>query len=152
MGNSIHFQLKDKCSCESVRVFEIENVSTREGLELPTFAFMLNALTIWAIKTRHFANIFKCISLNENYCILIKKITEICCWGTTDIIGSGTGLVLYRWLAITQTNLEQVLWYHIMASLGLSDYHYYITKMWSIGGRHITTLHPFSKEGDNLPD
>ena len=32
-----------------VEVFEQENVSTWGGLEPPTFGFMPNALTIWAI-------------------------------------------------------------------------------------------------------
>ena len=38
---------------ESVKVFETENVSTWGGLEPPTFGFMPNALTIWAIRARH---------------------------------------------------------------------------------------------------
>ena len=41
------------CSCESVKVFETENVSTWEGLEPPTFGLMPNALTTWAIRARH---------------------------------------------------------------------------------------------------
>ena len=41
------------CSCESVKVFETENVSTWEGLEPPTSGFMPNALTIWAIRASH---------------------------------------------------------------------------------------------------
>ena len=41
-------------SCESVKVFETENVSTWGGLEPPTFGFMPNALTYWAIGARHF--------------------------------------------------------------------------------------------------
>ena len=36
-----------------VKVFETENVSTWEGLETPTFGFMPNDLTIWAIGARH---------------------------------------------------------------------------------------------------
>ena len=40
-------------SCDSVKVFETENVSTWEGLEPPTFGFMPNALTIWALRARH---------------------------------------------------------------------------------------------------
>ena len=31
-GNIIHFRLTNGCSCESVEVFETENVSTWEGL------------------------------------------------------------------------------------------------------------------------
>ena len=41
------------CSCESVKVFETENVSTWGGLEPPTFGFMPNALTYWVIRARH---------------------------------------------------------------------------------------------------
>ena len=52
-GNSIHFRHTNGCSCESVKVFEIENVSTWGGLELTTFGFMQNALTYWAIRARH---------------------------------------------------------------------------------------------------
>ena len=50
MGNSIHFRHTKGCSCESVKVFETENVLTWGGLEPPTFRFMPNALTIWAIR------------------------------------------------------------------------------------------------------
>ena len=35
------------------RFFETENISTRGGLEHPTFGFMPNALTYWAIRARH---------------------------------------------------------------------------------------------------
>ena len=41
------------CSCESVKVFETENVSTWGGLGPPTFGFMPNALSYWAIRARH---------------------------------------------------------------------------------------------------
>ena len=41
------------CSWESVKVFETENISTWGGLEPPTFGFMPNALTYWAIRVRH---------------------------------------------------------------------------------------------------
>ena len=56
-GNSIHF--RHRCSRESVKIFETEIISTWVGLELPTFGFMSNALTIWAIRARHllFVNI-----------------------------------------------------------------------------------------------
>ena len=50
---SIHFQHTNGCSCESVKVFETENVSTWGGLEPPTFGFMPNALTYWVIRARH---------------------------------------------------------------------------------------------------
>ena len=40
-------------SCESVKVFETENIPTWGGLEPPTFGFMPNALAIWAIRARH---------------------------------------------------------------------------------------------------
>ena len=52
-GNSIHFRHTNGCSWESVKVFETENVSTWEGLEPPTFGFMPNALTYWAIRAKH---------------------------------------------------------------------------------------------------
>ena len=35
------------------RFFETENISTRGGLEHPTFGFIPNALTYWAIRARH---------------------------------------------------------------------------------------------------
>ena len=41
------------CSWESVNVFETENVSTWGGLWPPTFEFMPNALTYWAIRATH---------------------------------------------------------------------------------------------------
>ena len=52
-GNSIHFRQTNGCSCESVKAFETENVSTWGGLEPPTFGFIPNALTIWVIRVRH---------------------------------------------------------------------------------------------------
>ena len=52
-GNSIHFWLTNRYSCESVEDLETENVSTWRGLEPPTFGFMLNALTTWAIRALH---------------------------------------------------------------------------------------------------
>ena len=53
MGNSINFWHTKGCSCESVKVFETENVSTWGGLQPPTFGFMPNVLTIWFIRARH---------------------------------------------------------------------------------------------------
>ena len=52
-GNSIHLRHTNGCSCESVKVFETENVSTRGRLEPPTLGFILNDLTIWAMRARH---------------------------------------------------------------------------------------------------
>ena len=52
-GNGIHFRHTNGCSCESVKVFETENVSTWGGLKPPTFGFMPNALTILALKARY---------------------------------------------------------------------------------------------------
>ena len=49
VGNSIHLQHTNGCSCESVKVFEAQNVLTWGGLEPPTFGFMQNALTYWVI-------------------------------------------------------------------------------------------------------
>ena len=53
MGNSIYFWHMNGCSCESVKVFETENVSSWGGVKPLTFGFMPNALTIWAIRARH---------------------------------------------------------------------------------------------------
>ena len=52
-GNTIHFRHTSWCSCESVKVFETQNVSTWGELEPPTFEFVPNALTFWAIRARH---------------------------------------------------------------------------------------------------
>ena len=52
-GNSIHFRHTFGCSCENVKVFETENVSTWGGFEPQTFVFMPYALTIWAIRAMH---------------------------------------------------------------------------------------------------
>ena len=52
-GNSIHFWHANGFSCESVKVFETENISTWGGLEPPIFGFMANALAYWTIRTRH---------------------------------------------------------------------------------------------------
>ena len=52
-GNSIHLRHTFGCSCENVKVFETENVSTCGGLEPPTFVFMPYALTISAIRAMH---------------------------------------------------------------------------------------------------
>ena len=43
----------DTRSCESANFFETGNISIWGGLEPPTFRFMPNALTIWAIRARH---------------------------------------------------------------------------------------------------
>ena len=53
MGNGIHFRHTNGCYLEGVKAFETENVSTWGGLEPPTFVFMPNALTYWAIRARH---------------------------------------------------------------------------------------------------
>ena len=59
-GNSIHFRHTNGCPCESVKVFETENISTWRGLEPSTFEFMPNALTYWAIRARHLlSHVFK---------------------------------------------------------------------------------------------
>ena len=52
-GQQHSFWHTNGCSCESVKVFETENVSTWGALEPPTFGFMPNALTYWAIRARH---------------------------------------------------------------------------------------------------
>ena len=60
VANGIHFRHTNGCSCESVKVFETENVLTWEGLETPTFGFMPNVLTIWAISAGHLlSHVFK---------------------------------------------------------------------------------------------
>ena len=51
--NSIHVRHTNGCSCESVKVFETENVSTWEGHKPPICEFMPNAITIWNIRTRY---------------------------------------------------------------------------------------------------
>ena len=52
-GDSIHFRLTKEYSCTSVKDLKTENISTWGGLEPPTFRFMPNALTTWAIRSRH---------------------------------------------------------------------------------------------------
>ena len=49
----IDFRLTKGCSCESAEDLETENVSTWGGLEPPTFGFMPNVLTTWAIRARY---------------------------------------------------------------------------------------------------
>ena len=43
--------------CESVKVFETENVLP-DGLETPPFGFMPNALTIWAVRAMFFFHVY----------------------------------------------------------------------------------------------
>ena len=52
-GNRTRFRHTSGCFCEGVNIFETKNVSTWGGLEPPTFGFMPNALTYWAIRARH---------------------------------------------------------------------------------------------------
>ena len=60
VAKGIHFRYTNWCSCESVKVFETEDVLTWEGLETPTFGFMSNVLTIWAISAGHLlSHVFK---------------------------------------------------------------------------------------------
>ena len=48
-----HFSTYERVFLGKCQVFETENVSTWWGLEPPTFGFMPNALTYWAIRARH---------------------------------------------------------------------------------------------------
>ena len=52
-GQQHSFSHTNGCSCESVKVSEKENVSTRGAFEHPTFGLMPNALTYWTIRVRH---------------------------------------------------------------------------------------------------
>ena len=52
-GQQHSFSTHGRCSCECVKAVETENVSSWVGLEPPTFGFMPNALTIWAIRARY---------------------------------------------------------------------------------------------------
>ena len=73
---------------------------------------------------RHFAeDIFKGISLNENFRILNKIFTEICSLGSIrqcGSIGLGNGLAQNRRHAIIWSNVGMLYW-RIFASLGLSE-------------------------------
>ena len=44
--NSIHSGLMNGCSWKDVELYGTENVSTKEGLEDPTFGFLLTALSV----------------------------------------------------------------------------------------------------------
>ena len=73
--NSIHFRHTNGCSCKSVKVFETANVSTWGGLEPPTFGFMPNTLTYWAIRARHLlSHVFLTLALGDiNTCFQTKQ-------------------------------------------------------------------------------
>ena len=84
------------CSCESVKVFEIENVWTWEGLKPPIFGFMPNGLNIWAIRARHLLSQY----LNTGsggIDILLCKVniwTVDCAWATAFIFDTRTDVLL----------------------------------------------------------
>ena len=96
MGNSIHFWHTNGCSCESVKFFETENVSTWEGLEPPTFGFMLNALTIWAIRARHLlSHVFEHWLWQHRYFLSKVNIWNVNCAGATaSIFYTQTGVLV----------------------------------------------------------
>ena len=52
-GQQHSFSTHERMFLWKCQDFETENVSTWGGLEPPTFGFMPNALTIWAIRARH---------------------------------------------------------------------------------------------------
>ena len=52
-GQQLYFSIQERVFLWKCQSFETENVSTWGGLEPPTFGFMPNALTYWAIKARH---------------------------------------------------------------------------------------------------
>ena len=70
----------------------------------------------------HFAdNIFKCISLNEKFCILIQISLKFVHKCLIDInIGSGNGLVPNKWQAITWSNADPFHWRIYLALVKLS--------------------------------
>ena len=62
-GQQHSFSTHEQCFCESVNVFETENVSPWRGLEPPTFGLMPNALTNWTNRARHLlSQVFECLS------------------------------------------------------------------------------------------
>ena len=83
-GNSIHFRPMNGCSCGSVKVCETENVLTWELLEPPSFGFMPNALTYWAIRARHLlSHVFVYVYIHRGWylheysilmCICVKML------------------------------------------------------------------------------
>ena len=67
---------------------------------------------------RQFAeDIFKCISMNEKFGILIKISLKFVSNWQKDNIGSGDGLLTNRWQVITSTNVDSFPWC-IYAALG----------------------------------
>ena len=94
MGNSIHFRHTNGCSWESVKVFETENVSTWGGLEPPTFGFMLNALTYWAIRARHLlSHVVEYWLWRYRYFWSKDNIWNVNCARVTTFIDTGTGVL-----------------------------------------------------------
>ena len=66
--HSIHFRHTNGCSCVSVKFFEIENVSTWEGLESPTFGYHITSHVTSPCKMQqqHNINTLAYISININ--------------------------------------------------------------------------------------
>ena len=58
-GNSIHFRHTNGCFCDGVTKFLRQKMCRPEGdSKPPTFEFMSNALTIWAIRAKHLLSVF----------------------------------------------------------------------------------------------
>ena len=87
MGNIMHFGLTNGYCCESVKDLETENVSTWGGLEPPTFGFMLNAATTWAIRARHLlSHVFEyCLWLYRYFWRKVNIWNVKCAWATALI-------------------------------------------------------------------
>ena len=85
--NSIHFRHTNGCSCESVKDFETENISTSGGLEPPTFGFMPNALTYWAIRAKHLlSHVFEHWLWRCRYFLSKAKIWNVNCARATAFV------------------------------------------------------------------
>ena len=81
------FQLTNRYSFESVKDLETENVSTWGGLEPPTFGFMPNALTTWAIRaTRLLSHVFEYWLCQYRYFLSKVNIWKVNCAKATAFI------------------------------------------------------------------
>ena len=120
--NSIHFRHTNRCSCETVKVFETKNVSTWGGLEPPTFGFMPNAVTYWAIRARHLLTyVFEHWLWRYRYfCSKVNIWYVNCARATAFIFDTRTGVLVkvswmidYSWVA-GQVFLDvmTLLWHH----------------------------------------
>ena len=73
-----------------------KNVSTWEGLEPPTFRFMLNALTIWAIRARHLLSyVFEHLLWWYRYFWSKVNIWNVnCAWAAAFIFNTQTDVLM----------------------------------------------------------